>query len=274
MNLTVLKRLLILAFGPLVLLGGLYLWVVLRSPRPDSGKLVRTADRKIVWSGSTVQVQLHVNADRELPVRSNNNARRSQVIALVLDHSGSMGQGTESPLESMKSAAAFFARTTANSEQPLGVISFDDTPLEVMPLGPDGEAAANAIQQIPSGGGTNLAAGLLAGRSLVINGLESGRYPGASGLIVLLSDGQSDHAAALQAADQTKTDPTHPIRIITIGLGAQIDQDLLRQMATSEADFHFTLDAAGLGDIYFTIAEDLGTVIGYNGQLSEQFNYG
>jgi Mg-chelatase subunit ChlD len=274
MNLTVLKRILVLLFGPVALLGGLYLWVVLRSPRPDSGKLVRTADRKIVWSGSSVQIQLHVNADQELPVRPSNTARKSQVIALVLDHSGSMGQGDESPLEAMKSAAAFFARTTAASDQPLGVISFDDSPSEVMPLGPDGEATANAIQQIPSGGGTDLAGGLLAGRELVIRGLESGNYRGATGLIVLLSDGQSDRNHALQAAEQTKTDPKHPIRIITIGLGSQIDQDLLRQMASSEADFHFTLDPAGLGDIYFTIAEDLGTVIAYNGQLAEQFNYG
>jgi hypothetical protein len=109
---------------------------------------------------------------------------------------------------------------------------------------------------------------------MVIRGLESGNYRGATGLIVLLSDGQSDRTQALQAAQDTKTDPNHPIRIITIGLGSQIDQDLLRQMASSEADFHFTLDPAGLGDIYFTIAEDLGTVIGYNAQLSEQFNYG
>jgi Mg-chelatase subunit ChlD len=161
MNLTVLKRILILLFGPLVLLGGLYLWVVFRSPRPDSGRLVRTADRKIVWSGTSVQVQLHVNADQELPVRPNDNARKSQVIALVLDHSGSMGEGTESPLEAMKSAASFFARTTASTDQPLGVISFDDFASEVMALGSDGEASASAIQRIASGGGTDIAAGLL-----------------------------------------------------------------------------------------------------------------
>lgn len=274
MNLTVLKRILILLFGPLILLGGLYLWVVLRSPRPDSGKLVRTADRKMVWSGTSVQVQLHVNADQELPVRSNADAPKPQVIALVLDQSGSMGQGPESALEALKSSAAFFARSTASAEQPLGVISFDHSVSEVAPLGSDGETSATAIQQIPSGGGTDLAQGLLAGRSMVVNGLESGRYRGATGLIVLLSDGQSDPTQALQAANDTKTDPKHPIRIITIGLGAQIDQDLLRQMASSEADFHFTLDPAGLGDIYFAIAEDLGTVIGYNAQLSEQFNYG
>src|SRR5262245_53620774 len=138
MNLTVLKRILILLFGPLVLLGGLYLWVVLRSPRPDSGKLVRTADRKMVWTGTSVQVQLHVNSDQELPVRPNADAPKPQVIALVLDHSGSMGQGAESPLESLKSAAAFFARSTASAEHPLGVVSFDHSVTEVAPLGSDG----------------------------------------------------------------------------------------------------------------------------------------
>jgi hypothetical protein len=274
MNLTILKRILILLLAPLVLVGALYLWVVIRTPRPDSGRLVRTADRKLVWSGSQVQVQLHVNLDQELPVRPDNNVRKRHVIALVLDHSSSMGQGPDSPLEAVKSAASIFARTTASDEQPVGVIAFDHSTSEAMPLGPDGEACANAIQQIPSGGGTDIAQGLLAGRSLIVSALESGKYPGASGLIVLLSDGQSDRDQALQAAEQTKTDPQHPIRIVTIGLGAQIDEDLLRKMATTEADFHFTLDPAGLGDIYFTIAEDFGTVIGYNAQLSEQFNYG
>src|SRR6185503_5654506 len=110
MNLTILKRILILLLAPIVLLGGLYLYVVIRSPRPDSGKLVRTADRKLVWSGSPVQVQLHLNLDQELPVRPDNNVRKAHVIALVLDHSGSMGQGSESPLESVKSAASIFAR--------------------------------------------------------------------------------------------------------------------------------------------------------------------
>jgi hypothetical protein len=272
MTLTVAKRLLILLLAPLILLGGLYLWVVLRSPKADSGKLVRTANRKVVWSGSQFEVQLHINADQELPVR-NDTPHRPQVIALVLDHSGSMGQGSESPLEAVKSAASIFARITASNEQPVGAVAFDDSVYTVMPLGPDGNACANAIQRIPPGGGTDIGQGLLAGRSMVLSGLQRGGYPGASGLIVLLSDGQSDRAGALQAAQQAKTDPNYPIRIITIGLGAQIDEQVMREMASSEADFHFTLDPAGLGDIYSTIAADFGTVIGYNGQLSEQFNY-
>lgn len=271
---TVLKRALILLLAPTLLLAGLYGWVVLRSPRPDSGKLVRTADRKVVWAGEAVQVTLHVNADQELPPPSANTAREPHVMALVIDHSGSMGQGPDSALEAVKSAAAIFARATAGGEQPVGAVGFDETAQEVMPLGPDGNACAEAIERIPSGGGTDIAQGLLAGRQMVLDGLRSGKYPRATGLIVLLSDGQSDRAAALAAANQTKNDPAHPVRIITIGLGSQIDEELLRQMASSEADFHFTLDPASLGDIYSTIAADFGTAIGHNGRLEEQFNYG
>jgi Mg-chelatase subunit ChlD len=271
---TVLKRASFLLLTPSLLLAGLYGWVVLRSPRPDSGKLVRTADRRVVWSGETVRVTLHVNADQELPPAAADTARKPHVMALVIDHSGSMGLGPDSALEAVKSAAAIFARATAGGEQPVGAVSFDHTAQEVMPLGSDGNACAEAIERIPSGGGTDIAQGLLAGRGMVLDGLRSGKYPRADGLIVLLSDGQSDRAAALAAADQTKNDPAHPIRIITVGLGSQIDEELLRQMASSEADFHFTLDPASLGDIYSTIAADFGTVIGHNGRLEEQFNYG
>lgn len=272
--LTVLKRALILLLAPALLLAGLYGWVVLRSSRPDSGKLVRTADRKVVWAGDPVRVELHINTDQELPPPSADTARKPHVIALVIDHSGSMGQGPDSALEAVKSAAAVFARATASGEQPVGAVSFDQNTDEVSALGPDGNACAEAIESIPSGGGTDIAQGLLAGREMVLAGLRSGKYPRATGLIVLLSDGQSDRTAALAAAEQAKNDPAHPIRVITIGLGSQIDEELLREMASSEADFHFTLDPASLGDIYSTIAADFGTAIGQNGQLEEQFNYG
>ncbi|HEV2727334.1 MAG TPA: tubulin-like doman-containing protein, partial [Solirubrobacterales bacterium] len=235
---------------------------------------MRTADRKVVWAGDTVRVGLHVNADQELPTSTVNTARQPHVMALVIDHSGSMGQGPDSALEAVKSAAAVFARATAGAEQPVGAVAFADDAGEVMPLGPDGAACAEAIGRIPSGGGTDIARGMLAGRDMVHAGLRSGKYPRAAGLIVLLSDGQSDRAQALAAAELAKNDPANPIRVITIGLGSQIDDELLRQMASSEADFHFTLDPASLGDIYSTIAADFGTAIGHNGLLAEQFNYG
>jgi Mg-chelatase subunit ChlD len=272
--LTVIRRALILLLAPALLLAGLYGWVVLRSPRPDSGKLVRTADRQVVWSGEIVNVALHVNADQELPPSTVNTARRPHVMALVIDHSGSMGQGPDSALEAVKAAAALFARATAGPEQPVGAVGFDHSAHEVMPLGTDGNVCAEAIERIPSGGGTNIADGMRAGRDMVLAGLRSGKYPRATGLIVLLSDGQSDRAAALAAAALAKNDPTLPIRVITVGLGSQIDDELLRQMASSDADFHFTLDPASLADIYSTIAADFGAAVGHNGLLEEQFNYG
>lgn len=271
---TFLGRVLILLLAPVVLLAGLYGWVVLRSPRPDSGQLVRTADRKVVLTGDTVRVELHVNSDQKSPSVSADTAHRPHVIALVIDHSGSMGQGPDSVLEAVKAAAAVFARATGSSEQPVGAVSFDHTAEELMPLSSDGNACAQAIERMPPGGGTDIAQGLLAGHALVLAGLRSGKYPRADGLVVLLSDGRSDSVAALAAAEQVKNDPAHSIRLITIGLGSQIDEELLGRMASRPTDFHHALDPASLGDIYSAIAAEFGTTVGHEGRLDEQFNYG
>lgn len=266
-----LKRVLILLLAPAVLLALLYGWVALRTAKPNSSWLVRTADRKVVWVGRSVEVTLHLNADKEVPLRPPDAPRNPNVIALVLDHSGSMGEGPGSPLEAVKGAAAMFAQTTASPEQPVGIITFDSSPSVVKALNSDGAEGARAIRDIPSGGGTDIGSAVNAGRDMVLNGMRSGQYPRATGLIILMSDGNSSKPEALQAAQQAKNDG---IRIITIGLGSQVDEELLRQMATTEADFHFTLDPAALGDIYSGIAADFGTAVGYNGHLVEQYHYG
>lgn len=66
-----------------------------------------------------------------------------------------------------------------------------------------------------------------------------------------MTDGASDFGLAVSAADSAKA---AGMRIITIGLGGGVDDELLKAVASTEADFHFIADSSDLEDIYETIS--------------------
>ncbi len=267
----ILKRTLILLLLPLVVLAVLYGCVYFQSPAPDSATLVRTADRMWAWKGDPVRVRLHFNGDRVITEMPAEETGDSYVTALVIDHSGSMGSGPESALESAKMAASYFARVVATTAQPVGAIRFESRAQVAHEISPDGQACAEAILQIPSGGGTDIAAALEAGHAMVRAAVASASHSATPGLMILLSDGGSAREPAMAAAEAAKADG---IRIITIGLGSSIDEALLRHIASSEADFHHTIDASALGDVYMNIAGEMSPVIGHAGALVERYHYG
>lgn len=266
-----LVRFLLLLALPFVLLGLLYLWVLLRSPDPSSGPLVRTADQKWVWAGDSVDVRLHFNGDRFLRPEEAARPRQPYAVALLIDHSGSMGAGPGSPLGAARMAASFFAMVVAAPDQPVGAIAFSDSPRRIHPPDAAGAGAAEAIRAIGPGGGTDIAAALSEGERMLDGTLADGIYPNARGLLILLSDGRSDAASALAAASRAKK---RGYRIVTIGLGGQVDRELLRQVASSEPDYHYTLDPTALGDIYMGIAGEMSPVVGVAGELAEHYNPG
>jgi Ca-activated chloride channel homolog len=78
--------------------------------------------------------------------------------------------------------------------------------------------------------------------------------PANNRVIVLLTDGRPtgvENAAVVAAADAAKA---AGIRLYTIGLGNDLDADLLRQIATSPRGFFSAPSAADLAGIYGAIA--------------------
>lgn len=174
-------------------------------------------------------------------------------IALVIDHSGSMsdsaGPGTElTKLEAAKQAAIAFLRAVELGTDQVAVISFDDSARLEQGLDIQLEKISAAISALQPGGGTNIADGLLAG----FNELKGSRgRKDAARVIILLSDGQSP---ARDAAQQIKAEGA---RIITIGLGPDVDEDELRATASSPTDYYFSPDATQLEAIFQTIARTI-----------------
>jgi Mg-chelatase subunit ChlD len=107
-----------------------------------------------------------------------------------------------------------------------------------------------AIDAIGADGGTNIAAGVIA----ATRELTSSRHnPAAPPVMILLTDGlaKGEEAAAMEAAAAAKA---QGIRVITIGLGHDVNESLLRAMASADTDYYFAPSSSDLEAIYEAIA--------------------
>jgi Mg-chelatase subunit ChlD len=177
------------------------------------------------WQGSKTEKVLPLNMDipakRELP---------KGALLLVLDHSGSMGEGVKgSNLNKQRIAdeSAVQAVKALSRLDYVGVISFDSMPTWVVPMGINAnpDQTAQAIRDIGPAGGTNIYPALeeafrsMQGLSWNTVGVKH---------ILLLTDGQSnqgDFDGIASAIRQNK------ITLSTIGIGDDVDSALLQRLA-------------------------------------------
>jgi Mg-chelatase subunit ChlD len=183
--------------------------------------------------------------------------------SLVIDRSGSMeylGKNPQQPLTDVKNAADSFVSELSKYDQ-ASVVSFANTasdPADVS-LSGDLSAVKNAIDSIsiltPTIQNTNIGDGLQKG----LNELLSQKARQESGkILVLLTDGVANlpykkgntkypENYALSVAKNAKDQNT---RIFTIGLGKDLHQDFLKQIASSPTDFYLAPTAKELTAIY------------------------
>jgi uncharacterized protein YegL len=178
---------------------------------------------------------------------------------LVIDISGSMGQSDgalDSPLAYARQAAELFVQAlslnvaTEQLGDQVGLVAFDDSAVELQPLSQDANQLIGSIRGLNSGGGTDIAAGLLQATDTVIDPLY--QNTNASRVVVLLSDGGSDEASAILAAERARS---AGVRVITIAVGQSANSDLLERLADSPADFYDEPNAANLPTIFQRIAD-------------------
>jgi len=183
-------------------------------------------------------------------------------VVLVLDRSGSMeedsGNGT-SKLELLKDATQAFLRQMNLATDRVAVVQFDDAANVVQPLTNDVAALDAAIESLSSGGGTAIDTGVLQGyRELQLNGSDD-TVP----VLIVLTDGMQGSfffgggkSAPVERAREARN---AGIRVITIGLGqpGDIDPDMLEAMASAPEDTYVITNAAGLGQVYQTIAQSV-----------------
>ena len=173
---------------------------------------------------------------------------------LVIDRSSSMddpaGEAFASKIDAAKAAAQTFLAQVDFNVHRIGVISFNEIANDVAPLLQDRDALEQALNTITTNDGTAIDAGLVR----AIHLFEMQGRPEARKVIILLSDGDSSPEPALQAAERAAQ---QGIRIITVALGPDANQDLLQQLASDPSDFYYAPTTDELQTIYQTIARSV-----------------
>ncbi|MDL1897143.1 VWA domain-containing protein, partial [Anaerolineae bacterium CFX7] len=178
-------------------------------------------------------------------------------IILVIDHSSSMyeqaGDVPGTKMDALKSAAKqFITKANLNREQ-IGVVEFDQGADVVQALTNNRGILLGAIDAIQAGGGTAIEQGIImAQRELATARARTD----ASHIMIVMTDGRNSNVfgfitGALELA--AKDAKALGIRIITIGLGQDVDQDVLESIASQPSDFYAAPQASDLDRIYTTI---------------------
>lgn len=168
-------------------------------------------------------------------------------VMLVLDRSGSML--IDYRIDDAKAAAKLFVDQMDLSVDQVGVVSFADDATIDFVLSQNASGVKAAIDGIVATGGTDIALGIRRAQGE----LASARHQ-ANNLpaMIVLSDGLSDYNAAVAAANAAKEAGTV---IFTIGLGADVDQQLMKAIASSGDFYYFAPDGSDLAEIYETLTD-------------------
>ncbi|MFZ2484882.1 MAG: vWA domain-containing protein [Minisyncoccia bacterium] len=188
-------------------------------------------------------------------------------VAMVIDRSGSMnflGNNPPQPLTDVKNTALSFVNQLGKNDLH-ALVSFANeasAPIDAT-LGVDIETIRAAISGISILPGvvqnTNIGAGILAAREE----LNSSRHrEGADRALVLLTDGvptlpeksgvkDYPKTYSIESAELARNDG---ISIYTIGLGKDVDKELLKRIATTTTEAYFAPTTKELSGIYGQIA--------------------
>lgn len=193
-------------------------------------------------------------------------------VELVLDGSGSMDDPTQGGTSTKNAdtidGASLLATAVlgASGANLVGVTHFNGSSATNVQSLTDVEAdVIDAIEALPSTGGTPLAQGVTVGQSDLAAD-TSGNVP----IMIVLSDGNGSggEVAAAQDAKDAGT------RIITIAYGSDADTATLAQMASSPADAFVAADD-NIEDVFDAIAAEVigGEVCIYEGSLGGLVDY-
>jgi Mg-chelatase subunit ChlD len=178
-------------------------------------------------------------------------------VAMVIDTSNSMLLPTQPGGERKIDAAVGAGKALIDLLLPPGrttkaqvtVVWFNGQSQAAISLSGDRAALIAALDSLPGtqAGGTRIDLGLDVGLAQ----LGAATRPGAQQSLILVTDGeQEDEAAVLAAADRVKA---AGIELFAVALGADSDQALLAQVASSPAHFVYAPNAEDLGQIYVQI---------------------
>ncbi|EYF08980.1 VWA domain-containing protein [Chondromyces apiculatus] len=181
--------------------------------------------------------------ERILPVRMDNERKKempSVAMSLVIDRSGSM---TGLPLEMAKAAAKATAGVLG-SDDLIQVIAFDTAPTRYVKMQPARNRAriAGEIARIQPGGGTEIFSALDAAYQDMTVTQARKKH------VILLTDGKAPSGGI---RDVVSAMAAESITVTTVGLGSDVDDQLLKMMAdVSGGRYHAVADPNNLPRVF------------------------
>lgn len=176
-------------------------------------------------------------------------------LVLVIDKSGSMAEADK--MSRVREALLKMVGQLRPTDR-VGIIVFDSTASVAMPSQPLGSGAAyrETVANLAPGSSTNLNAGLMLGYEEAAKHFEKG----ATNRVILLTDGiaNTGETDPKKIAANSVEKNVKGIDLSTIGLGLDLDKDLLQALAKSGRGlFHFVADAQDIQKVFVTEVQSL-----------------
>lgn len=174
-------------------------------------------------------------------------------LMLLLDTSSSMAEVTGAGRSKLAGAAdgiRALAGVLGPSDR-LGLMSFDLGPRLIAPLAADPTGLLAALPGLQLASGTRIDLALREAGDLLAAVQDR---PGSQKAVILLTDGRVDEGAAGDAITTAAGLRDRGVLIQAIGLGSDVDRQLLEAIAGGPDGVALTDDAEALGDLYLRAA--------------------
>jgi hypothetical protein len=183
-----------------------------------------------------------------------NDLSRTRTDVIIAIQRSAVFPGIGNSLQLLRDAATSFIISTDERQERVGLVAFDALAYTVAPPTADRTALQTGIESLEPGSGFALAPAIQhSARQFAIAADESGVARQA--LVLIISNTDADKSA-VQAAERARL---QGIRIITIGVGDQVDRNQLSTIASSPKDVITITDSVQLSE----------TLIGLVGAIRE-----
>ncbi|HEX6183052.1 MAG TPA: VWA domain-containing protein [Pyrinomonadaceae bacterium] len=193
-------------------------------------------------------------------------------LALVIDKSGSMADADK--LSRVKEALLTLV-TQLRATDTLSLIVFDSYAEVLRPARPVGnrEEVRQLIRGLEPGSSTNIHAGLMLGYEEALKNYKRE----ATNRVILLTDGIANQGVTnpSQIARDSLTFNDRGVDLSTIGVGLDLNKDLLRELAKSGRGlFHFVADAQDIEKVFLKEVQSLVAPVASEPNLEVEFGPG
>jgi len=191
-------------------------------------------------------------------------------LALVIDKSGSMAEDDKM---SRVKESLYTLVEKLRPDDIVSIVVFDDTAEVLFPASRIGDGAElrRAIDCIQPDGSTNLHGGLMLGYKEAMKNFRKG----ATNRVILLTDGIANVGVTEpnKIATESSEFNGQGIDLSTIGVGLNLNNDLLRTLATrGRGLYHFVSDYQDIKKVFVTEVQSLMSLVAKKAELSVDYD--